>query len=163
MGEVNGKNILVFRSAKHPIVKECIQKVSTDFKSCTIWLCIQEQCADMYSDFANLELILFPNGMFSFERINADEKICALLTGRKFSAIYIPHSMEISNYREIEKIIRRIIGEKKVFYYNKQGEMKRKRIGVSSLSIKKIFKIISNFIEYYVIKVIYFYFTRRKQ
>lgn len=162
MNEINEKSILVFRSANHPIVKECIQKINADFGFCNIWLCVQEQCTGKYADFLDLKLIVFPNGMFSFEKTISNEKICALLTKKRFSAIYIPHSMEISNYREIEKIVRGIIGEKRVLYYNAQGEIKRKKVNSSELTIRKVFKALNLFIDYCVIKAIYFCFTRRK-
>lgn len=155
------KKILVFRSAKHPLMEECIKKINEENGDCKIWLCIQEQCTKLYSKYENIHFIVFPNGMFSYERTVADQMICDALLAEHFDEVYIPYSSVLPKCEEIEKIIVRIVKKRKVIYYDRAGNMERKGIYVGKIKPRKILQKLSEGIEYTAMKLIYLYFAGR--
>lgn len=159
-GGIYMAEILVFRSAKHPVVKECIEKINNEYGDCIIWLCIQEQCMDMYSEYTNIQFITFPNGMFNYEKTIANKKLCRMLVGKAFDDIYIPYSSHVPNCEEIEKIVVHILKERKAIYYGRDGNTKKKCIYII-IKPKKILKTLYESINYCVMKMIYMYFERR--
>ncbi|MCM1498882.1 MAG: hypothetical protein NC124_10505 [Clostridium sp.] len=157
------KELLVFRSAKHPVVKDCINKINNEYKECTIWLCIQEQCINMYLEYDNVKFIVFPNGMFNYEKTVVNKKIVDHLVGKKFDDIYIPYSTQTPNCREIEKIILKIVRKKTAIYYSLNGNINRERIHFSKIKPKRIIEIICKYIDYNVMRIIYIYFAGRRK
>ena len=156
------KNFLVFRSAKHPIVNECIEKIIERYTDCTIWLCIQKECIDRYSKFENIRFIVFPNGMFSFENTIKDKRIVGLLKEVVFDDVYIPYSTLVPECEEIEKIILNILSIKKAVYYGRDGSFKKKKLEIIRISIEKFTKKFCHSLDYFFVKLIYILcFARR--
>lgn len=155
------KKILVFRSAKHPLMEECIKKINEEYEDCVIWLCIQEQCIKLYTRHDNIRFIMFPNGMFSYKKTVADKMICDGLLAEHFDEVYIPYSSVTPNCEEIEKIIVRILKKRKAVYYDRAGNVERRGIYIGKIKPKKILRKLSERIEYTAMKVIYVYFVRK--
>lgn len=55
------ENILIFRSAKHQIVKSCINDIYNMNNNYSVWICVQQECAGLYRNQKN-HLIIAPNG-----------------------------------------------------------------------------------------------------
>ncbi len=157
------KNFLIFRSAKHPIVKECIGKISKEYKDCIIWICIQEQCQDMYSTYDNVKFIVFPNGMFNYKNTSSNKNIINQLNQRKYDEVYIPYSTHIPRCEEIEKIVVKILQKKKAVYYGLEGRMEKKRVHIGKISHKKIINNICKAVNYNIMRIIYLFFARRRR
>lgn len=156
------KNILLFRSAKHPIVNACIKEIKKCNKDCVIWLCVQEQCKNMYKEYKGVKFIAFPNGMYNYEKTMQSQEICDQLKNVKFDDIYIPCNISTSNYDEVEKIILQIVHQKRVIFYDINGEMHKKKIGMKKKLILKFYKDLCETFNYVILKIIYFYVTRRR-
>ncbi len=157
------KDFLMFRSAKHPVVKDCIERINKEYTDYIIWLCIQEQCINIYSDYNNIKFIVFPNGMFNYDRTSRDNKILSELTKKEFDKIYIPYSTQVPRCEEIEKIIVRLLHKKRAVYCSLNGNMDNKKIYISKIKPKKIIENIYNLIDYNIMKIIYLFFSRRKK
>lgn len=157
------KKILIFRSAKHPVVKECIEKINHEYKECNIWMCIQEQCLNQYSEYANIRFIIFPNGMFSYEKTASNMEICDSLRKTEFDEIVITYSSPDPHCEEIEKIILNILRKKSAVYCDSDIKMHKKRIHIRRIKPKKIIKKIRRSLDFTLTKVIYLYFVRRKK
>lgn len=163
MDAFNAKNLLVFRSAKHPVVKECIEKMTTENKDCRIWLCVQEQCAGQYSEYSNVEFIIFPNGMFNYERTAVNKEIFDSLTKLQFDEAIITYSSPVPHCEEIEKIVLNIVKKKSALYFNSEGKMYKKKIHIRRIKPKKIIKCIYRYVDYILMKIIYMYFARERK
>ena len=108
------KNILIFRSAKHPVVEKNIKYITEKHKECVVYLCVQEECKERYGLLENVKLIVFPNGMFNYSNTVLDNELCDKLTGGIFDEIYIPFSTVEPHCDEIEKIVLKIMKQRKV-------------------------------------------------
>ena len=156
------KNILLFRSAKHTIIKSCIKSINAYNNDCIIWLCVQEQCKDIYKEYNNIQFIIFPNGMYSYEKTIENQEICNKLKDVVFDDIYIPCNSLASNYDEVENIIFKIVNKKIAIYYDAEGKIHKKKICSKTINTTKLFKNICEFVDYTVMKIIYFCIIRIK-
>lgn len=157
------KDFLIFRSAKHPVVKDCIERINKEYTDCIIWLCIQEQCVNMYSNYNNIKFIVFPNGMFNYDMTLQDNKILSELIKKEFDEVYIPYSTQVPRCEEIEKIIVKLLHKKRAVYYGLNGNMDKKKIYIGKIKPKRIIGNIYNSIDYNIMRIIYLFFSRRKK
>lgn len=150
------KNILIFRSAKHEIVKKNISYLNVEKNK--VYLCVQEQCIDIYKEMKNVELIVFPNGFFDYKKTRKNKELCEKLKIVKYDEVYVPYSTQEPECREIENIIYWILGIKKIYFYNAIGEIETKHTHLfqTCTFLKNTKKKILLIGEYIYLKAIYF-------
>ena len=157
------RNVLIFRSTKHPIVKECIKKINSESHECNIWLCVQKQCKDLYTEYDNIQFIVFPNGMFSLNGTLSDCDLFNKLEKLEIDTVFIPCTSISSDFTEIEKIIRVILHKKKVCYFDFEGKIYNKRIRNKLFDFTKIIENIYEFIDFHIMILIYLMIIRRNR
>lgn len=152
-------NILIFRSAKHPIVKNCIQYIKNENEDCKVFVCVQEECMEQYNSISNVQMIVFPNGFFEYKRTKSNEALCRILCSQEYDQVYIPYSTVVPNCIEIEKIVFKLVHSKSVFYYDAFGSVQLKNIEINKTMIlnkcKKYGKYLIQIVELLVLKLIY--------
>ena len=149
------ENILIFRSAKHQIVKSCINDIYNMNNNYSVWICVQQECAGLYRNQKN-HLIIAPNGFFDYDSFSKNKKLVKQLKIYHFKKIYIPYSGTKPNCYEILKIVRNIIGKRHIFYYNQYGNINYKYINIWRSRLHKYVTSIIEYIQYKILILIYY-------
>lgn len=160
------KKILVFRSAKHYIVKDCINTIRKIEHDSGIWLCIQEECVDLYKE-EQVNMIIFPNGFFDYNTTYNNRKLMSKLQDTSFDLVYCPYSSPnktvTPHSSEIEKITKNILKLQDMYYYNRYGDIQKRHLSSWNFDIiKKGIAKIKDTLEFTLLRIIYVVVSMRR-
>lgn len=153
-------NILIFRSAKHAIVENLIEKICNDDTYVQIYLCVQEECVERYSKYENVKCMVFPNGFFDYNVIARKNDLVEELKQNTYQRIYVPYSTAKPEISEIKKIILKILKVHNIYLCNKTGKIYRKYINKYFTFNKKVFVVLKNDVIYMLLKILGIWYMR---